>query len=212
MKKSLNVLIAVMSLSLMLSACGKKKDSNDATVAAARDTRVGSGGTGSVLPSGQTYSPGQPVSVFAQDSMITQFNEAIKILVSATMDPANVGNVDNRNGVKLRGVISLNCTSGVMNPASSKIEVSIQDDLKNSDGELYEPIIITVLGASGTASNSNVNVTFSDQYGLINLVGTYDSSNFTGDLKFKNTTAYKGKTEGTLGSFKIPLSEIFKCN
>lgn len=211
MKKSFRILIMLMGLSLMLAACGKKKDSNEATVTAAREARAGANSSGT-LPSGQAYTPGTEVAVYAQDSYYNQFNQAIKVLVSATMDPSNVGNVDNRNGVKLRGSVTINTSTGRIDTANSKIELSIQDDLKNSDGELYQPIVITVLGTSGTAMNGQVNLTFSDQYGSINLTGTYDANTFRGNVNFQNAKSYNGLSGGTLGSFEVPVCGFFKCN
>ena len=213
MKRTSKILLATIAMAFALSACGKKKNDDQAAVSAARETRANTN-TDGVLPSGNAYQPGSEVTVEMEDSQAAVFNQNIKVLVSATMNPEDVGNVDNRNGVKLRGEIGLNCGAGAngsLKAADSKIQLTITDDKRDSEGNLYQPIVIKVVGSSGSINNGNVNLVFADDYGSITLTGYISGSTYTGNVNFQNTKAYNGRSSGTLGRFVIPSNNIFIC-
>lgn len=208
MKTSSQLVMAFLALALVV-ACGKKKDNDQAQVEAARGVRGGTEGAagGSTLPSGQAYNPGPGVAVYVDDQSAATFDNAVKLLVSATVDPQQVGHVDNRAGVIMQGEVLIDRNTGRLNTANSKIQLTITDDMTDANGNRYEPIVIKVLGTSGTAMNGTANLVFSDSYGSINISGTYDSTTFRGNVSFQNT----GKQMTSLGRFEIPVCNFFNC-
>lgn len=203
-KLSLGALLVASSVS-----CGKSK-SEGARVTGARTTRAGTGPAN--LPPGQGYFTTVGY-VTARDDMRTQFNQAVKHLVSAAIDPRYVGDVDNRNGVSLKGYVEVD-SMGNVNASRSLVQLEIHDQV---DGQNMEPIIINVKAKSGYATGYQSDIVFEDQYGSIRLTGTFDSNNFRGTISFQNKTIYAGAPAGeqphggTLGDFYISTCGFFRC-
>jgi hypothetical protein len=203
--QSLLVIFAVSSM----MAC--KKNSNDnGSVSGGRDVRVASGPSG--IPTNQGNSTGVG-GYYITGTNQAQFDEAIRVLVAPTVTPTSVGSTSLQNGVELRGSVVVNPSTGaVLN--TSLIQITITDSNVGQvvNGQQVPPIAIKLAGASGSATNYNANLTFSDNVGTITITGTYDTSNFRGRVTFVNkTTPYNGKTSGELGSFVIPTCAFFVC-
>lgn len=204
MKTSKMIILSFLAAAIGLSACGQKKSDDGTQVQQARDARTGEGIP--QVPSGNVN--GSTEGYIFGDNAAT-FNQNIKVLVSATVDPQDVGNVDHRTGVILKGRIPLN--GNMMIAKDSAIELVITDDKKDENGQTYEPIVIRVKGSGGSVNGQSINMNFADGYGTISLTGTYNQTHFDGVLNFKNNTAYQGRSSGTLGRFQIPLCAMFVC-
>lgn len=206
MKKSFQILVVILASSLMLAACGKKKDDGVAvraagTVRASGDNING----GNSLPNGEPYNPAGSAKIVGSNQ--AQFQQSVAALVSATMDTNLLGNVSATDGVEIAGQISI-LSNGNMNGNGSKIQITIRDDKKDENGNLYEPIVIKVLGTSGMAYNGNVNLTFQDSYGAIYIQGKWDAAkNLSAQVSFQNN----GQPARSLGSFQMPLCSFFNC-
>lgn len=206
MKKSFQFLVVILGASLMLAACGKKKDDGVAVRAAGTVRSSGDNiNGGSTLPNGEAYNPGTSAAVVGSNQ--AQFQQSVAALVSATMDTNLLGNVSINDGVSIAGQVGI-LSNGSINASGSKIQLTIRDDKKDANGNLYEPIVIKVLGYSGSAINGNVNLVFSDEYGAIFITGNWDAAkNFRGQVAFQN----KGQAQRVLGSFQMPLCSFFNC-
>ena len=206
MKKSFQFLVVILGASLMLAACGKKKDDGVAVRAAGTVRSSGDNiNGGSTLPNGEAYNPGTSAAVVGSNQ--AQFQQSVAALVSATMDTSLLGNVSINDGVSIAGQVGI-LSNGSINASGSKIQLTIRDDKKDSNGNLYEPIVIKVLGYSGSAINGNVNLVFADDYGAIFITGNWDAAkNFRGQVAFQN----KGQAQRVLGSFQMPLCSFFNC-
>ncbi|MEZ0392828.1 MAG: hypothetical protein ACAH59_11480 [Pseudobdellovibrionaceae bacterium] len=197
--------ITLLALGLVLTvACGKNK-SDDSVSVNGREARVGGSGA-SNLPTGQSQLNGTGTQVVAQNT--ANFDEMVKIFLAPTMDPADVGTVDPRTGVEIRGRVSVHPTNGsALN--DSQIQLIIRDSLVSST---IPPIDIRIANATGTAINGNVNLTFQDEYGIIRITGTYNYTTFSGRVDFENREkTYNNKKSGTLGTFQIATCAFFLC-
>ncbi len=198
--------LAIVAMALATAvACNKKTEG--ASVSAGRDARV-SGTSG--LPTGQGSSAGtQSAQINFSQSQAATMKQAVQILVSTTIDPLSVGDIQS---VEVSGNVGVqNGTGQVL--SDSTLQIVIRDNAQSSDGTVLEPIVIRIRGASGTAVGYQANLVFSDEYGTITVTGTYNQSTFTGNVRFSNTAGngFNGSKTGGLGQFTIPTCAFFRC-
>ncbi len=204
MKKSL-LKILVVSFALAITvACGKK--GSDGASVSARDARVTGAG---ILPQG-VGAPGAIASIQFSAAQQVTVNQNAKILVSATMNPEALGDVQS---IEVSGNIGVQASGQVTNDSAFQIVIKDSYVGTTSGGDVIQPVVIRVSNATGTAYNGQVNMTFSDSYGTITVTGSYvNGSNFTGSVSFRNSAGgVNGVLQGTLGSFNVQTCSFFRC-
>jgi len=148
--------------------------------------------------------------IFSDARYSSEFNGALRALVSASMDSQDLGHVNPLSGVKLKGYVELD-NQGRLLPSTSQIVIEIHDEFTSQiqNGISIPPIQIAVMGESGFASGSQVQLKFQDQYGWIFLTGSYtDGGRFSGFLSFQNSNGRAG--EGL--SFEVETCGFFRCH
>jgi hypothetical protein len=148
-------------------------------------------------------------------SSATSFEQQVKSLVSATLDPSQFGSIDGSSSstqtcVAMEGSLNFD-SSGNLETSQSSLKITIYDSyvaLKS-----YPAYVINFsAGSSGQKDNSQKTFTaqFKDAYGEINISGSFASSPATGSITFQNYQNYKGGagTSGTLGAFSVSSSSF----
>jgi hypothetical protein len=147
------------------------------------------------------------------------YTNIVKAFLSPTISPSEVGDVDPTTGVRFGGRVMMNGTNGAIDP-NSQIQFEVIDHLVGTlaNNQTYQPIPVTFKGgvtANSMAYNGNANITFEDEFGSVNIRGTfqYKGGNFTGTVYFSNASAnHNGIKSGTLGTFSVPTCSFFVCN
>lgn len=142
-----------------------------------------------------------------------EFNNAVRALVSSTMDPSKLGHVDPRNGVFFQGYIQAN-TDGTISTSGSKLRIEIWDAFAQSGQYAQIPISFSSV-RSGQVNGGQITLTFEDQYGSIVFQGVKNGNALTGQVIFNNYTYFDGSSQsrqGTLGDFSIPYCYLVTCN
>ncbi|MFN7824572.1 MAG: hypothetical protein ACK5P6_04340 [Pseudobdellovibrionaceae bacterium] len=208
--------VSLITLMILTSACGKKSK-DEGSVGQARIARE----TGAANLPRQAFTGAAPGAVATSDQYASTFQEAVKALVSATVNPDEVGQVSNRNGVILYGDIQIDGAGNVTN--QSKMMLEIRDSYvgqTGSDGKVIEAIRIAMALSTSPnqrsyVRNGQAELFFADQYGWIRLKGTYDGSWFQGsEVEFQNSTIYQGGSAprgGFLGGFYVQTCGFFRC-
>lgn len=153
------------------------------------------------------------------------FEQRVKNLLSATMDPSEVGQIsalDNdqssRTGVRFQGTIKLDQNGNVI-PAQTRLYIKIYDSFvasgqTDANGQPYQPIPISFENQAGQTVAGQINkqtgqgtIIFRDQYGEIRLDGQAGADGyFKGSVSFTNTTTVlqgQAPASGLLGQFYI---------
>ncbi|MGE5085367.1 MAG: hypothetical protein ACM3MG_03645 [Bacillota bacterium] len=215
MKRSLinkTVLGALMVLSMALTACGKK-DAGSAVRVAGRGGSVVTSATCSSgqMATGRIYDPSNSGS----------FESVVKIFVSATIAGSSFGTIDGSgsgtNGVFLTPSLQFDSAGNIVKTNSS-ILIKIVDSYVGmpSGDHTIQPYEIQFTNAySGTIDKASrtFNVTFQDQYGYIQLSGSYDNSYASGTVNFQNYTSVDGSSTGSayrMGTFYVPTCGLLK--
>jgi hypothetical protein len=171
--------------------------------------------TGAAYVWGRIYSP-----------MDNEFNLAIKALMSASMDPSQLGYVNSQNGIVFQGFIDIN--QNMINPNTSNLTIVIKDSYALSGQASEITLSFPVAKAASELSNNQfVNNQFSiafedpvyangpikSPYGAIILEGTVNGGTITGRVLYKNYTSFDGSSvhEGILGAFEIQTCGFVRC-
>lgn len=194
--------VALLVAFLGLAACGKTSDNRSA-----------SRGTTGMLA--ETCADGSKATGAVYDTAGYGFRENFIALLSATMNPNDIGEISGvrgaSTGVDMRLRIGRTAGGGSVTVANTKLNLIIYDSYVGqastiNPGQAIQPLTIS-MNASNVASNGNeLVITFGDQYGTItaHLQGT--NPNFTGTLEFANYQSATGGSpaSGQLGSFVVP--------
>jgi hypothetical protein len=199
------VKIVFLALALSLSvACGKREES----ATPVNEARGGVGVTGNL-----------PYVNLNGGASKVDYTNIVKAFLSPTISPTEVGDVDPSTGVRFGGRVMMNGTNGAIDP-NSQVQFEVIDHLvlTNANNQLYQPIPVTFKGgvtANSMAYKGQANITFEDEFGSVNIQGTfqYKGGNFTGTVYFTNASAnHNGIKSGKLGTFSIPTCTFFVCN
>lgn len=216
--------------------------------ACAADTQQGNpdagstGDTGTVTGSGEVIG-GTSNTTWGQmhkgNATQAQFYEGLEGLVSANInsygDPSELGyvsgDVDQNTGVWFWG--DVRTTSGYFNPqgnqsaqietSSAELRIVVWDAYAgktDAAGNVIPEYPIHIRGASrGYISGKNVTLRFEDDYGYIELVGTYDSNYYSGTVSYQNKVFWDGGirqgvrgAKGVLGYFYVETCGFFRCS
>lgn len=215
MKNSLinkTVLSALMVLSMALTACNKKDEGSAVRVA---------GRGGSVVTSA-TCSSGQMATGRIYDPTNSgSFESVVKVFLSATIAGSNFGRIDgtgtSNNGVFLTPSLQFDGTGNIVKTNSTML-IKIVDSLvgTQSGDHTIQPYEVQFTNAySGTINKTSrtFNVTFQDQYGYIQLSGSYDNNYASGTVIFQNYTSVDGTATGSayrMGTFYVPVCGLLK--
>src|SRR4051812_19375388 len=127
--KLANIKFGMLALVIVgMVACGKNKSDNSASVRGRGTSQPVNGSTNPTtgLPTTSTQAVNsQGAYVVVADQYQAQFDEAIKVLVSPTVEPTSVGTVNTRTGVQIRGAVQVQ--QGGMVTSTSRIQLLIQD-------------------------------------------------------------------------------------
>lgn len=217
-------IFGLLALVLVLSACQKQNEST--SVATQRNSRaVGvNQTTGGVFGSNTTLNG----YVYADESYQQDFQEAVVGFLDASVSSDYVGYVSamgrNNTGVFFRGYVELangplrGAVNGQVNVQSgSKLVVVVMDEYtgqNDSSGVKIPPFQVPFVNAQGYVSGNNALIRFQDDYGWVEMRGSFDNSYFRGTISWDNQRRYDGQqgSAGTLGNFEVPTCEFFRCN
>ncbi len=209
-------LIMLLMLSLVfLGACDKKKSKSSPARAArapvAQPFQPQPPNTQQPLNPGQGYNTGSEW-VYLQSNDTYGFTEAIKGLVSASMDPQELGYVSNYGDVALIGYIDMD-QQGTINQNNSRLRLEIWDDFARSGSASEIALQFNNLSTYNYSGNQ-MTLVFQDAFGQIIVTGQFTQSDFYGTVSFKNSQSFGGSTSyasGTIGSFQVPYCGFFRC-
>ncbi len=212
------LLFGLIATTIAISGCGNNKERERGSV------RVRGGAT--VAPPTTTNTGGTTGNTTTGYGDITGFTEnTVKSLVSVSMDEETdmqlpIKGIAMSGNIKISGtsqnVLALgNSTAQIV--SGSVFGIYILDNLTVT--QKLDPITISFkegspdgYRVSGTISNNaQVNMTFGDKYGDIYITGYYNSNDFTGTIKFKNSGGLNPGQTLTLGNFKISTCSFFRC-
>lgn len=211
-------LMTLLMLSLVfLGACDKKK-SKSSPARAARGVVSQPFQTQPPNNQQQPLYPGQGFNtgsewVYLQSNDTYSFTEAIRGLVSASMDPQELGHVSNYGDVALIGYIDMN-QQGTINPSNSRLRIEIWDDYARAGSASEIALQFNALSTYNYNGNQ-ITLVFQDAFGEITVYGQFNNqSDFYGTVSYRNKQSYAGGTNyasGTIGSFQVPYCGFFRC-
>ncbi len=208
--KTKKVFVSLMALSLMMVACGQKKDDNN-------NSNVSAVGTAGLPASGPSNFPMMQYNY--QVAQVTGVDtNMVKAFIGAgnQINPNSVGTINPNGGVTISGNIYVDKTTGNV-LQNSKIEMVVTDSYvgqPDGQGGTNQPFRFgsTFYLQQGRASNGSETLVFGDQYGTLTITGTYSGNVFNGRILFQNTSGgFNGITSGTIGNFQMQTCSFFRC-
>lgn len=152
----------------------------------------------------------------SQWSMIQTSNgslfSAVQGLISASMDPRELGEISNSGDVGIIGYVERDA-AGNVNYQNSRMAIKIWDSYAYDGADPIEIQISRLESASGNGSNG-MTLIFADAYGEIIISGQVDQTNFYGQVSYRNSQYFddsQNPRSGTLGSFRTPICNFFSC-
>lgn len=213
--KKLTVIIALT----LLAACSPKKSGVKANVGATTAATIGGVATGTQCVN--TNSSTSTGYIYDNTTNSFDFENRVKALLSATVNPAEVGSVSamaNGTGVGFTGLIKLDSSGNIVG-AQSKLTITVHDSIWYMNQIDANKIKLNFDPATGSTISGQFNVqtgdgflSLKDQYGEVRFEGKIDAQNFSGTVKFQNATTVIGGSpaSGTLGQFQIQRCAIFQ--
>lgn len=216
--------MALLSLGLM----GCEKEESRSRIGGARGARTTGDGrlqttNGTV---GQQSQVGFTGVIWAGNGVSQQeFQYRLDNFMSVSFDPVqNLGMVSGQHnadtGLRLRaetraelstGQPVMTNSTGSIRPGSGNIRILVWDDLAKQSGQGYQPVFQLV---SGQIQNNQVTLTFTDEFGTLNVVGQISNGYFLGVINYDNKQYWDGEMPGAanrLGEFYIPTCDYFRC-
>lgn len=155
-------------------------------------------------------------------SLTTSFETRVKGLLSATINPIDVGTIssaaNDQTGVRFQGSIKVE-SNGSVNLQQTKILIQVYDSfvLQSAiDGSnQFQAIPIEFISAAEGQFNPQTGtgyVVFRDQYGEIRFDGNLSGDYFSGQVSFRNSVNVTGASaaQGVLGQFYVARCAIIK--
>lgn len=205
MKKIMMILVAMTAL----VACSKSNDSRPARA----NGNVGVSGGGS---SSTCTTAGQATGrVYDNGVSGTSFEQRVKGLLSASVDPQYFGTIsgngnDAQTGVTIEGRLRYDSNGNILLDQTN-LKLIVTDSYvgqKDSNGATIQAYPIQF----STASSGNMNlstktftVLFKDSYGEVTVTGTVNGSVVSGSISYNNYVSYDNSTpaSGSLGAYQI---------
>ena len=146
------------------------------------------------------------------------FNGALHAMIAAFINPENLGRVDPQNGVRLKGYVAIDQTSGKVDTNKSGIVLEITDDLVGKKDDNGETFAVIKLGAQITSvqfgQNNAARVIMKNSGAEYMMEGSLNEHEFKGFFMFRNLSSYTStgqKHEGKI-PFSIRTCQFFQCN
>lgn len=215
------ILIALLVSVTGLTACGKKEEG--ATIinrgaAATSAVNTWAQNSGIVLNGNVTATAGEQ----------SLFQDALSGFIEGKYAPEALGYVSatysGGTGVAIGGRVELQ--SGVLNAGSTaqtnvrsdgKVLIAVYDEFTNrvdGNGELVGPLFRAFTSASGYVQGNRAYLRLQDEYGSIELEGTFSGQSFYGTFVYDNVRRWDGNGQGAagnLGNFHVPTCQFFRC-
>lgn len=203
-KKITMILVATFSL----VACSKKSEDRSA-----RQTGAAVGVTGN----SPTCSTAQQAvgRVYDASNSVSSFEQRVKGLLSATVDPQFFGTIsgngnDAQNGVTIEGRLRYDGSGNILLDQTN-LKLTIYDSFvgqKDSSGNIIAAYPIqfnTATGGSVNLQTKTFTIQFRDNYGEVVLTGNINASTVTGTITYQNFVSFNGTqpSGGALGAFSI---------
>ena len=192
-------LLGVLTISMLgIQACSKSKDG--APVRSGYYGTAGRGGGAGGIGTNYTY----------QLAQVSNANpQAVLGFLSAGMDTSQIGSIVS---VQAAGHIGLNCAQNqqVIVNGSNGIFIRVIDSMAQQ-GQ-YAPIDTFMPVTSGSVMNGQMNLMFQDNFGVVQVTGSYTPSNNNGSVN--GTITYRNNSNGqygTIGSFSLPIAYFLTC-
>lgn len=215
------VLLTLIALSFV--GCNPNKESSKRTSGNARTATVAGTTNGAFTQSYCGNNLSSIGTIYDQSSSFNgNFEARVKGLLSATIDPAEVGTIssaaNDQTGVRFQGTIKIE-SNGSVNLSQTKILIKVYDSYvlqSATDGSnQYQPIPIEFTSAAAGQFNMQTGsgyVIFRDQYGEIRFDGNLSGDYLSGQVSFVNTVNVTGGSaaQGVLGQFYIARCGIIK--
>lgn len=166
------------------------------------------------------------VKCYKTDQSYNQFNHAVKLFLSSTINPATNVNAVNcagleglKGGMWIRGKVQFeddavfspqNPSQNLLVSESSYLEIHIVD-LRN---KAILGIKMQAIPYAGGVEGNSITLAFSDSKGKVSLNGSIEEGLFTGVFEFENFTDWRGArtgAKGQIGIFSIHPCSLFKC-
>ena len=220
-----NVLLLTI-IALTFVGCNPNKESakrtsgvRAATVAGTTNGTFTQSFCGNNLSSiGTIYDQGTQASLYSTGN----FEARVKGLLSATIDPAEIGTIssspNDQTGVRFQGTIKVE-SNGTVNLQQTKILIKVYDSFvlqSATDGSnQYQPIPIEFTSAAAGQFNMQTGsgyVIFRDQYGEVRFDGNLSGDYLSGQVSFANSANVTGGSaaSGVLGQFYVARCGIIK--
>lgn len=218
--KTLRLVLGVLlgGILLVTTACDNKKTSRGAPGRIARGGY--SGGYNNAYPGGMTQNPNYGYQdygasgsqwAYIRGDNTQSFYGAIQGLVSASMNPSELGNVTAYGDVAIIGSIEMN-RQGQINPNNSRLRIEIWDDYARM-GQASEIALAFNAMSTYTYNGNQLIMHFNDQYGEVIISGQFNQSEFIGTLSFQNSQHFDGTSRpasGVIGTFQVPTNGFFR--
>lgn len=227
-------LVALAAMVAGLTACGSSSGSGNKTavrLTGARGATVGQSVNFATSCNGAS-AVGQVIDSSSYGAVGT-FQDRVAGLVSASLDPSNMGTVDGTlnsttgTGVDLYMHLQMNGNSLAV--AGSGVRLMIYDSFvgqTDDSGAVIQPYSITVPAKQGSVDTANHTFTMVFQdvpvatnsgatptiYGTISVTGTWTpNGTATGRIDYQNLVNITGGTpaQGNLGAFVMPACGLF---
>lgn len=192
-------LLGVLTISMLgIQACSKAKDG-----APVRSGYYGTAGRGGGnINSSYAYQLAQVANANPQ---------SVLGFLSAGMDTSQIGSIVSVQAGGHIGISYCNTNSQqVAANGSNGIFIRVIDSLAQQ-GQ-YAPIDTFMPVTSGSVMNGQMNLIFQDNFGVVQVTGSYTSSNTSGSVT--GTISYRNNSngqQGTIGSFTLPISSFLTC-
>lgn len=214
------VLLTLIALSFV--GCNPNKDSSKRTSGNARVATVAGTTNGAFTQSYCGANLSNVGTIYDQTNSSYNFETRVKGLLSATINPAEVGQISSgpsdQTGVRFQGQIKVE-SNGSVNLSQTKLLIKVYDSyvLQSAvDGSnQYQPIPIEFTSAAAgqfSLQTGSGYVVFKDQYGEIRFDGNLSGDYFTGQISYSNATNVAGgaASSGVLGQFYVARCGIIK--
>lgn len=211
--KKLTLLVAIT----LLAACSPQKSAVKANVANGASATVAGVVTGQC--SGVNSNN---VGTIYDNQNSYNFENQVKGFLSATVLPSYIGTISAQSnastGVRFSGLIKLDASGNVL-PDQTQLKITIYDSVWLANQTSANLIEISFLKNKGSTISGQFNLatgdgylSVSDQYGEVRFEGKIDAQNFSGNVRYQNTTSVMGgaPASGTLGQFIIQRCGILQ--
>lgn len=226
MKKIKLVSVLLLCGLVALSGCDSKKTARSN---AARVARGGTnsnylqggynqGGNTGPYNQGGTYQGGQYTGTstsqwaYIQSNDPNNFYQSVQGLISASMNPQELGHVNSSGDVAIIGYIDMD-QAGNVNRNNTRLRIEIWDEYARS-GSASEIALAFNSLANYSYNGNQISLIFQDNYGQVVVTGQINQNLFSGSVSYQNSASFDGGSNpaaGVLGNFQVSACGFFRC-